>query len=123
MLKEQHSASHPEATWELTIIEPIDVRSIIDAFDRLPPDVRRSELTRVDERILDQRLLSYLLSDSSAQDNDTAWADRVKRRKSALTPYLNKVLICVFIRLPGIHYTIEINPESERVVHLEWQTI
>ena len=89
----------------------------------MPPDVRRSELTRVDERILDQHLLSFLLSDSSAQDNDTAWADRVKRRKSVLTPYLNKVLICVFIKLPGIHYTIEIDPESERVVHLEWQTI
>jgi len=123
MLKEQQSAFHPADTREFTIIEPIEVRSIIEAFDYLPPEVRRSELTRVDERILDQQLLSFLLSDSSAQDNDTAWADRVKRRKSALTPYLNKVLICVFIKLPGIHYTIEIDPESERVVHLEWQTI
>jgi hypothetical protein len=45
MLKAQHSAFHRQTTLEFTIIEPIDVRSIIEAFDYLPPDVRRSELT------------------------------------------------------------------------------
>ena len=30
-------------------------------------------------------------------------------------------LICVFIRLPGVIYTIEIDPGTEEVIHWEWQ--
>lgn len=34
---------------------------------------------------------------------------------------LDRQLVCVFFRLPGCHYTFEIDPESNTVVHWEWQ--
>ncbi len=122
MLKEQRSATSSEDFSDFLVIEPLDIRAIIQKCVELPADVTSAELTRVDERIIDQRLLSFLISDSASQSNDADWVVRRRRRKEALSPYLDRVLICVFILLPGIHYTIEVDPELGRVVHWEWQT-
>ena len=87
--------------------ETLDIRGIIRECIELPPDVSSAEFTRVDERLLDRQLLSFLASESAAEIDE---ADRVVRqqcREGALSPYLGKILICVFIRLPGVHYTIE----------------
>lgn len=122
MLKEWQFTASSEGVADLFAGEPLDIRGIIRECIELPPDVSSAEFTRVDERLLDQRLLSFLASESAAENDE---ADRVVRqqcRRGALSPYLGKILICVFIRLPGVHYTIEIDPESERVVHWEWQT-
>ena len=122
MLKERQCTASSEELADLFAGEPLDIRGIIRACIELPPDVSSAEFTRVDERVLDQRLLSFLASESVAESDE---ADRVVRqqcRNGALSPYLGRILICVFIRLPGVHYTIEIDPELERVVHWEWQT-
>lgn len=122
MLKEQQSAAPSKDCADCFAIETPDIRGIIQACAELPPDVTSAELTRVDERLLDQRCLSLLLSEPVQQSNDAGWGLRQQCRKDALSPYLDRILICVFIRLPGIHYTIEIDPELERIVHWEWQT-
>lgn len=121
MLKDRKFAESSEDVSELHANEPLDLRHIINECLELPSDVSSAEFTRVDERLLDQRLLALLASGSAAESNE---ADRMVRhqcREEALSPYLDKLLICVFIRLPGVHYTIEIDPELERVVHWEWQ--
>ena len=122
MLKDQRSATLSEDFSDSLESEPLDIRAIIQKCVELPADVTSSELTCVVERILDQRLFSFLISESASQSNDANWVVRQRRRKEALSPYLDKVLICVFVHLPGIHYTIEVDPELERVVHWEWQT-
>ena len=122
MLKEQRSATLSEDFSDFLVIEPLDIRAIIQGCIELPADVASAEFTCVDERIIDQRLLSFLISESASQGSDADWVVRQRRRKEALSPYLDRVLICVFILLPGIHYTIEVDPELERVVHWEWQT-
>lgn len=122
MLKEQQLATSSEDFSDFFASEPLAIRRIIQKCIKLPPDVATAEFTRVDERVLDQRLLSFLVSESASKSNDADWVARQQCRKEALSPYLDRVLICVFIRLPGIHYTIEIDPELERVVHWEWQT-
>ena len=122
MLKQQPSATLSEDFSDFLESEPLDIRTIIQACVELPADVTNAELTCVVERILDQRLFSFLISESASQSNDANWVVRQQRRKEALSPYLDKVLICVFVHLPGIHYTIEVDPELERVVHWEWQT-
>ena len=121
MLKEQRPATLSEDFSDFLVIEPLDIRTIIQECGEIPAGVTSAELTRIDERILDQRLLAFLISESASQSNDADWVVRQRRRKEALSPYLDRVLICVFIRLPGIHYTIEVDPELERVVHWEWQ--
>ena len=37
--------------------------------------------------------------------------------------FLDQRLTCVCIRLPGIVYTIEIDPRAEKVIHWEWQSV
>ena len=121
MFKEQRSATPSEDSSQWHASETLDIRAIIQECRELPPDVTRAKLTRVDERIIDRRLLSFLLGQSEAERHDPEWLVRQRCRKDALSPYLGRVLICVFIRLPGIHYTIEVDPELQRVVHWEWQ--
>ena len=122
MLKEQQSAAPSKDCADCFAIETLDIRGIIQACTEMPPDVTSAELTRVDERLLDQRCLSLLLSEPVQQSNDAGWELRQQGRTDALSPYLDRILICVFIRLPGIHYTIEVDPELERVIYWEWQT-
>lgn len=103
--------------------EPLDVRAILGACKVLPAVVARARLTSVVERVVDQGLLDSLTSDPASPDSTNDWHRRSKRREAALSRYLGEILICVFIRLPGIHYTIEIDPEVGRVIHCEWQEI
>ncbi len=121
MFKEQRSATLSEDNSQWQANETLDIRAIIQECRELPPDVTRAELTRVDERIIDRQLLSFLVGQSARERHDPEWLVRQSCRKDALSPYLGRVLICVFIRLPGIHYTIEVDPELQRVVHWEWQ--
>jgi hypothetical protein len=122
MLRERQFTVSPEDVADSFAGEPLDIRGIIRKCIELPPDVSSAEFTRVDERLLDRQLLSILGSESAAESDEANRAVRQQCRDGALSPYLDKTLICVFIRLPGIHYTIEIDAESERVVHWEWQT-
>ena len=122
MLKEQHSATRADDNSEWQLSEILDLRTIIQDCPGLPDDVTSAKFTSVNHRILDQSLLSFLIKQSVPRGNDQEWSDRRQDRQEALSPYLGRVLIGVFIRLPGIHYTIEVDPELERVVHWEWQT-
>ena len=121
MFKEQRSATPSKDNSQWHASETLDIRAIIQECRELPPDVTRAESTRVDERVIDLRLLSFLVGQSAPERRDPGWLDRQSCRKDALSPYLGRVLICVFIRLPGIHYTIEVDPELQRVGHWEWQ--
>jgi hypothetical protein len=103
--------------------EPLDIRAILETCKFLPTVVAQARLTSVVERVVDQELLGSLTSDSACPDNTSDWHGRRKRREAALSRYLGQALICVFIRLPGIHYTIEIDPEVGRIIHCEWQEI
>ncbi len=122
MLRERQFTASPEDVTDSFAGESLDIRGIIRECIELPPDVSSAEFTRVDERLLDQQLLSFLASESVAESDEAKRVVRQRCRKGARSPYLDKILICVFIRLPGVHYTIEIDPESECVVHWEWQT-
>ena len=122
MLKEQRSATLSEDFSDYLESEPLDIRAIIQECVELPAGVTSAELTCVVERILDEQLFSFLIGDAASQCDEADWVIRRRRRKEALSPYLDKILISVFIHLPGMHYTIEVDPELERVVHWEWQT-
>lgn len=104
-----------------SVAEPLDISAILSSCALLPVGVARARPTSVVERFVDQSLLNTLTSDASCPSTDANRNCLRERREKALKGYLGKVLTCVFIRLPGIHYTIEIDRQIGRVIHCEWQ--
>ena len=98
-----------------------DPTDAVRAFGELPDFVRHANFRRVDERILDASLLNTIVSQRPIRIDETDWADRLNRRQAALQPCIGKMLACVYVRLPGVHYTIEVDVESGEVVYWEWQ--
>ncbi len=101
----------------------LDLRSIVDESIDLPTGVLDADFSHVHERVLDRKTISDLIKPSTSGTEASDWSKRCDRRKEALMPYLGKRLICVCIRLPGVVYTFEIDPEAEEVIHWEWQSV
>ena len=101
--------------------EPLDLRAIIKANDTLPHAVKTAAFTRVDERLMDRTLLTYLSGSCRDDSIGEEWESRRRARHAALSTYLGHTLHCVFIRLPGGHYTIEIDTDEQGIIHWEWQ--
>ena len=98
-----------------------DLRRILSASKELPAAVVAADFTYVEERVIDKAILETLVGDPAYGSDAPDWVLRRKRRMLALSKYLDQFLICVFIRLPGIHYTIEIDPALGRIAYCEWQ--
>lgn len=113
------SVSPPGEVGDESVFDCIEV---IRAFGELPDDVRNAPVARIDGRLLDRRLLAQLISQPPPPDSEVGWSDRILRREESLVPHLGKVLFCALIRLPGVQYTVEIDPLSRAVVHWEWQS-
>ena len=101
----------------------LDLRSIVDESIDLPTGVLDADFSHVHERILDRKTISDLIKPSTSGTEASDWSKRCDRRKEALMPYLDQPLICVCIRLPGVVYTIEIDPGAKKVIHWEWQSV
>ncbi len=93
----------------------------VRAFEELPDFVRHAKFRQVNERILDAKLFETIVSQRPMRDDEPDWPDRLKRRHEALQPYIGRVLACVYVRLPGVHYTIEVDVEYCEVVYWEWE--
>lgn len=99
----------------------LEIRTIIRRFDELPEAVRLSEFTDVYKRRLDQELMKTLLTQQQPPNCRCDWELHIQQRKKSLVRYRGKILYCVFIRLPGVHYTIEVDLKKKAVIHWEWQ--
>lgn len=98
-----------------------DIHEILELCPELPAPVKNANPSLIEERLIDESLLSQLTNSSSLEKISDESLIRFRKRQKALSPYLDSILICVFIRVPGGHYTIEINPVDKSVVHWEWQ--
>jgi hypothetical protein len=99
------------------------IRQIIGHCRDIPVGIQGASLTCVNERVLDKPVFLSITSQAPSGQPDGDWAARLSHRKENLKKHVGNLLICVFIRLPGVHYTIEIDPSSASVVHWEWQQI
>ncbi len=97
------------------------LRMLIRNCTDIPSEISEVKFARVDERKIDETLLRKLTEHCDLDSGDDSAASTRKRRSEALSPYLDRTLICVSIVLPGVRYTIEIDPEDDRIVHWEWQ--
>lgn len=118
---EDRSASLAE-NFELEFdCEELDPREIVHRCKYLPDKVRRAELTHIEKRVVDKALIAELTNPESLENQNEESIDRLRNRRKALISYLGSTLVCVFVRLPGCHYTIEIDPVDRSVIHWEWQ--
>ena len=108
-------ASHDE--------EGFDCAAVIAAFEELPEEVRGARIARVEGRLLDRTLFSHLISQPAPSTKEVGWSSRILRREESLLPHVGKVLFCALIRLPGVQYTVEVDPLAKTVVHWEWQSV
>ncbi len=99
------------------------LREIILTTSKIPEAVAVSDFTRVDERTFDEALFR-ILTDRHPSASISATSPRiVERRADALYPYIGRTLVCILISLPGVRYTVEIDPLEKRVVHWEWHPV
>ena len=77
----------------------------------------------VSDRILNADLYRSILAQKKTSGTDDEWTARLERRRKNLQKFVGHRLICVLMRLPGVHYTIEIDPSHFSVVHWEWQPV
>ena len=99
-----------------TEIHPVFNVAMPRSCPGVPADVGEARFARVDERRIDSSLLQFLNEKNEETDSAT-----MQRRFEVLSTYLDKSLICVMIRLPGVCYTFEIDPAQDRIVHWEWR--
>ena len=123
MFKELGQDNYANGNLAFEETRTLDLRSIVEKSIDLPAEVLSADFSHVHDRILDQKIISGLTTPSSSETEALEWSERYHRRREALTPYLDKRLICVCIRLPGVLYTIEIDPGADEVIHWEWQSV
>lgn len=116
------AVQNPHQPAQLCNLNEPELRDIVAQCGGLPDAVLQVQFTHVDGRLFDDYAFAVATSQLKTQGSDEDWAVRLQRRSTSLTPYIGKYLICVFVRLPGIHYTIEVDPDERRIVHWEWQT-
>ena len=102
-------------------VRSLGIREILDRCSDLPTQIKSAEITYITERVIDKNELARLTSPRSSNQEKPELAALLLARRGALRAYLGSLLTCVFIRLPGVHYTIEIDPVSSSVIHWEWQ--
>ena len=106
---------------EPTLIPEDAIQAIVRDCDQLPEFVRHASFTQVNDRRLDATVFNTIVSQPPSPANKDGWPERLQRRRTRLLPFVDTVLTCIFIRLPGVHYTIEVDPVAGEVVYWEWE--
>ena len=87
----------------------------------LPAVVHSAPIAYSDERLIDDGLIEALTVCPDDRTDDPQYIDQLAIRRDTLSRFKGQRLLCVVVRLPGVIYTLEINPETQTVVHWEWQ--
>ncbi len=102
--------------------DSLDIESVL-LRSNLPKEVRAAPISYTNERLINASEISRLTEPTLLEKDDPKYIERLRKRRKALSDYLESSLICVLIRLPGVCYTIEIDPVSQSIAHWEWQRV
>jgi len=102
--------------------ELLRLHALVENCPDIPKQAREADVAHVEDRLFDDSLFRKVTEKSGRNTTDGSQADSLQRRIESLTPFIGRRLVCMVIRLPGVRYTIEIDPIGERIVHWEWQT-
>jgi len=98
------------------------LRKILESDARIPASVRNASFSRCQERVLEEHELHELLAQEPPKGAAEDWLGRLQRRSEALTPFIGHRLCCVFIQLPGTHFTAEISAIAGKLVYWEFES-
>ena len=87
----------------------------------LPQFVKTSPIFQLFERLMDANEVLRLTELGLHEKDNAERIERLRIRRVALRKHQGSTLTCVLIRLPGILYTIEIDPVNWSIVHWESQ--
>lgn len=114
--------SYQQFDSELPTLDALDIRSILLSSD-LPDTVKTAPVAQTHERLMDSEEIDRLTNPHQPQTAHSDNSERLRIRREALIANKDSILVCILIRLPGVVYTIEINPEMDAIVHWEWQQV
>jgi hypothetical protein len=120
MFESNPSFQHFDSDSDLLAPNSLDIESILHRSN-LPKDVRPAAITQVFERLMDAEEIARLTEPHQPLTDNSEYLERLRIRRVALSSNRDSVLVCALIRLPGVVYTVEINPRDESIVHWEWQ--
>ena len=106
-----------------TEIREADLSAIILRHGEIPTAVVKAGISHRLDRVLSPALFDAIIAQPKVGGSDEAWAKRLYRRRVRLKRFVGRRLVCAFIRVPGAHHTIEIDPDSQNVVHWEAQAL
>ena len=119
MLQDASRLETAELDCDSPEIDLEDLRSFLATCRTLPSLAIVAGSPKIFDRILDDRSFAAVTDFTSCPQQD---ADaRCELRKRILAPYVGQRLICVLINLPGVTYTVEVDPVQGKVVH--WESV
>ncbi len=98
-----------------------DIQGIVAEAPDLPEIVRSVPFAHVESKNITKVILSKITTRTLCESPTRVWVNRLNRRRQALLPYIGRTLNSVLNKLPGINYTLEIDPEFDRVIRWESQ--
>ena len=87
----------------------------------LPQFVKTLPISQLFERCMDANEIFRLTELGFTEKDNAERIERLRIRREALKKHLGSTLTCALIRLPGVLYTIEIDPVNWSIVHWESQ--
>jgi hypothetical protein len=93
----------------------------VRATKDLPEELREhaEDVTALEEHSFDQTYIEFLDEKIRLSPRGPEWTERLKRRRAALRPFCNILLLRGRVRVGDVGFTVEIRPESRAVIHWE----
>jgi hypothetical protein len=106
---------------QLRPLDEDEIRLILRKHPKISRHISEAVFTRVHQRELTAARFNDLKGQACPAGDCSSWEARIAARESRLAPYVGKSLVCVFVRFPNVHFTVEIDPIRMEVVHFEGQ--
>ena len=92
------------------------------ASSKLPGSVRTqvANAQAVESHGFDESYIAFLDEQIELNARGDAWTERLRLRRSRLAGYCNRTLVRGRLVVDGVEWSIEVDPETNTVVH--WET-
>ena len=122
-MKFEGSAAHKaDFVGKNELADSFSIESVL-RNSNLPQFIKISPISQLFEHLIDASEISRLTELGPNEKDNAERIERLRIRREALKKYQGSSLICALIRLPGVLYTIEIDPVNWSIVHWESQQV
>lgn len=105
----------------IRLLDEDELRLILRAHPKISSHISEAPFAHVSQRKITLEQYHDLTTQVCQGGDSDSWRARIDARRSRLASYVGRSLVCIFIRFPTAHFTVEIDPKSSAVVHFEGQ--